>query len=671
MLGIRILKTTPFLLGILLFSYLSGNAQSYDCEEELFSKKDRKTRLFGYVNAIGEFRIPPVFIKAMPYLGRYAIVQQGNRFGVVNCEGVLVVPADYEEIASFSNGKGWVKKGGLWGLCDTKGRLLVAPLYEEIKEINLYSGSVTWVKKKGQWGLISKENGRMVVNPQYDEISSISDSAGICRKSTSQDLVYYGDGRVIISGMRKVQKFSRNLFAYESSEKQWGAFNSLAFILIRPEWSGIKLNGNLVQIEKEGLYGLRSLKGSEILPVKYSVIQDFTAGFASVKESSKWQIINSNGEFNLPEPNFDFAEVISQKVAIIGKENVFGVWNPLAKTWVLPLSYLSVRPSKDRTWLELHHSSGVVGFDCLNLKLFTETFDSLAVSDPGVQIRGFFGKKIFITSSSKFQKGSGFDSVIPIASGYLICSREGKFGVIRNLDVAVLPFDYSKIEAFYTGSGMVFSVEKDRLSGVVGEKNQILLPLQFQKVLPAKNQLFIASADSKWGIVNSEGSWVTENKFDSILSPIKIQDLIDFPVIAWRKGKSALVGQNGSLLTNTEEGNWFYAGEASWVLRRKMSYTLWNNAGKQIGDLSFDSFLPFSEGNAPVFIQNKWGFINHSGRLVIAARFEEVLPYKSGIAYAKEGGLWGVLKKNGSWLVKPSGKSVEIDEQGKRHLVLP
>jgi hypothetical protein len=132
-----------------------------------------------------------------------------------------------------------------------------------------------------------------------------------------------------------------------------------------------------------------------------------------------------------------------------------------------------------------------------------------------------------------------------------------------------------------------------------------------------------------------------------------------------------LVNASGSILNDAIDGIWFYARDGSWVVKKKSAFSLWNSQGKQAGDIIFDSYQPFSEGNAPVFVNGKWGFMNHSGRLVVPAKFEEVLGYKNGIAYAKENGLWGVLKKNGSWLVKPSGQAVDIDEDGKRHLVLP
>jgi hypothetical protein len=110
----NIFRFLPLILAILIGCTFPSFGQSYDCEEELFSKKDKQTRLFGYVNAIGEYRIPPAFLKAMPFVGRNAIVQKGKRFGVINCEGILVVPAEYEEIASFSNGKRWIKKAGIF-----------------------------------------------------------------------------------------------------------------------------------------------------------------------------------------------------------------------------------------------------------------------------------------------------------------------------------------------------------------------------------------------------------------------------------------------------------------------------------------------------------------------------------------------------------------------------
>ena len=660
------------ILAILIGWSFPSVGQSYDCEEELFSKKDKQTRLFGYVNAIGEYRIPPSFLKAMPFVGRNAIVQQGKRFGVINCEGILVVPAEYEEIASFSNGKGWVKKGGLWGLADLKGRLLIAPLYEEVKEINVFSGTVTWVKKQGLWGLISKENGRMIVNPQYEDVSGISDSAGITRKNNTHDLVYYGDGRIIISGMKQIRKISRNLFAYQSSDKKWGAFNSLAFILIRPEWDDVKLNGYWVQVEKSGKSGIRNLKGAEVTPVKFNSIQEMKGGYAAVKEGESWQILNAAAMPNLPAEGYDFAHVVSDQIAVVSKGKIFGIWNPTTKSWIVTPTYTMIRTSSDNKWLELKSKDGLAAvYDCISGKSSAPKWDSLAISDPANQMRGFSKGKVSITSVPSFEQSRFYDKVDLIGSGFAVVAEAGKYGVVRYKNESILPLEFDYIRTFRTTSGLVFSGQKEGLRKIYGEKGQPLSKDGYQEIRPCRNQIFIAQKDGRWGLVNEGGIWILEPKFDSVVAGVFLKDESDFPVVAYRKGKGALVNGSGSQLTDPMDGVWYSAGEGAWVLRKKNECRLFNNAGKAMGELVFEHFLTFSEGTMAVKSGGKWGYLNHSGRLVIPAKFEEALPTINGISYVKENSLWGILRKNGSWLVKPAGTSIEIEPDGKRRLVIP
>ena len=668
----NIFRFLQLLLAFQIGWQYSSFGQSYDCEEELFSKKDKQTRLFGYVNAIGEYRIPPSFLKAMPFVGRNAVVQQGKRFGVINCEGILVVPADYEEIASFSNGKGWVKKGGLWGLADLKGRLLIAPQYEEVKEINVFSGTVTWVKKQGLWGLISKENGRMIINPQYEDVSGISDSAGLTRKNNTHDLVYYGDGRIIISGMKQIRKISRNLFAYQSPDKKWGAFNSLAFILIRPEWDDVKLNGFWVQVEKAGISGIRNLKGAEVTPVKFNQIQEMKEGYAAVKEGESWQILNTAATPILPGDGYDFAHVVSAGIAVVSKGKSYGIWNPSSKTWVLAPAYSMIRTSADCKWLELKTKDGLVaGFDCITGKFSAPQWDSLAISDPMSQIRGFSKGKVSITSVPSFEQSQFYYKVNLIGSGFATVNESGKSGVVRYRNEFILPLEFDMIRTFRTAAGMAFSAQKDGLKRMYGEKGQALTKTGYQEIRPCRNQIFIVETDGKWGLVNESGQWVLEARFDSVVSGVLIKDETDFPVVAYRKGKGALVNGSGSQLTDPMEGVWFSSGEGLWVLKNKSVCHLFNSTGKSMGDIVFDQFLPYSEGTMPVRSGGKWGYLNHSGRLVIPAKFDEALPTVNGLSYVKENNLWGILKKNGSWLVKPAGTSIETDPDGKRHLVIP
>lgn len=663
-------KTLVFWLFISAFFQLNGFAQSFDCEEELFSKKDKQTRLFGYVNALGEYRVPPTFLKAMPFIGKHAVVQQGKKFGVINCEGILVVPADYDEIAAFSNGKGWVKRGGLWGLVDLKGRLLIQPMYEEVKEINAYSGTVTWVKKQGLWGLISKENGRFLVNPAYEDVSSLSDSAGIGRKLSSQDLVYYGDGRVIIQGMRKVKKVNRNLFIYQSAEQKWGMFNSLAFILIRPENQSVQYNPPFIQVQKEGKSGLRNLRGQEVTPNRFDEIMPFTEGFAAVREGKNWNVLNTRGQFLFTE-SLEFAQVLSHPTVLIRKSGQWGLYQPEIKTWLLEANWHKMAISSDENWLALSRqpNSGHQFYGIRSQQLETERWDSLSLSDPIASVRAYSAGKIRMLVQGK----PGLESYLqafPAGRTSFRVQTESGWGIWTATNPNLLSATWDAIAPFRIRGEVNYVARKSGQMAWILGTGQIRGTFQGEELLPCQDDQFLLRQKGKWGLVDLKGNVLLELKYDSIQAPVRLEDEIRFPVVAWRKGKGALAGPKG-ILGEESNGVWMAAGDGLWYRKEKGQYRLMSSQGKELGENLFEEVRPFSEGNGEVRLEGKWGFLNSTGRLVIPARFEEVLPYRNGIAFARENGKWGVLRKNGSWLVKPIGTGVELDEDGKRRLILP
>jgi hypothetical protein len=663
--------------GLFLFWFLSGWLPAFcqspfDCEEELFSKKDRKTRLFGYVNAIGEYRIPPTFLSAKPFIGRFAIVQQGKLFGVINCEGVLVVPAEYEEIASFSNGKGWVKKGGLWGLVEGKGRLLIQPLYEEVKEINVQSGTVTWVKKKGMWGLISKENGRFSVEAQYDDVSNLSDSAGIGRKNGVQDLVYYGDGRIIISGMKQVFKLGKNLMGYQHAEGKFGAFNSLAYILIRPEFEEVSLLGDLVLVKKEGLYGLRTSRGPVVLECLYEMISPFNDGFAAVKINQKWQLVNHSGLVVGPKGEFASAKTFPGGSALIETTpGMNGIYEFKSKKWLLEPVEKRIRISGTQKWLEIKESPGIRIFDFSQKTFWKSDFDSVSIQDMGLGIRAFQNGKTCLTSLPNLTPGKWYEKLLPSVSGYFFCIDGGKTGLLSEAGKEIIGPEYDSIEAFSGNRDILFTLKKDGKWGLAEQNGKSLILPTFISLIPSAQRVHLAKNEKGWGLISADGKLPFEARYDSFQVQKKDKDLADFPLVAFKKGKSRLINQKGEELGEAEKTNWKYLGENAWKKGKPNEYELVNSQGQIQGNLKAEEILGFNEGNGPAKIAGLWGFMNLFGKMVIPAKFEEVLPFQSGIAYAKENGKWGVLKKNGTWLVKPIGTGVSVDENGKRKLILP
>lgn len=655
----------------LCFSFPSVS-QTFDCEEELFSKKDKKTRLFGYVNMLGEYRVPPTFLKAMPFSGKYAVVQQGKKFGVINCEGILVVPADYDEIASFINGKGWMKINNLWGLVDFKGKILIQPTYEEVQEINTFNGTVTWVKKGGLWGLISRETGRMLVAPSYEAISTLSDSAGIGRKNGLQDLVYYGDGRVIIPQMRQVKKAGPGLFIYQNQDRKFGAFNRLAFITIRPNLDSLFQNESFFQTLKFGKYGLVNPRGNVLFEPEYDFISTIRGGFAGFTKEGNFKIAGLFGIPAGPEGSFTSGNLLPNGLAVYRSADRAGLWDLKQKKWLVPFEKQTIRIASNENWMEIKPDQQLARAYVPGRGFSASSWDSLETKTSSEWIRAYLKDKIQLVQLPDCQPGKAYDQVLRLESNWFLVKSESKSGIANPNGMTVFPCEYESILTYHLPTGdPLFVLTKNGTTGLANQNGKLIVPMQYEGLLPTISGPYPAKQKGKWGLAETNGKWLSYPQYDSITGLKYNGRVADFPLVGWRKGKGALLSAKGAELSEATKNKWIYLGQEVFGQETKEGVILISHQGKRLENLVFDQVEPFSEGNAPAKQNGKWGFVNAFGRLVIPARFDEVLPFKSGVAFARQNGLWGVLKKNGTWLQKPIGIGVSTDEGGNRKIILP
>ena len=70
-------------------------------------------------------------------------------------------------------------------------------------------------------------------------------------------------------------------------------------------------------------------------------------------------------------------------------------------------------------------------------------------------------------------------------------------------------------------------------------------------------------------------------------------------------------------------------------------------------DRTFESGLPFSHGLAAVQSGGKWGFIDATGKFVIAPLYEAAGSFSSGLAPVRRDGLWGYVDAEGHIKIPP------------------
>jgi hypothetical protein len=310
-------------------------------------------------------------------------------------------------------------------------------------------------------------------------------------------------------------------------------------------------------------------------------------------------------------------------------------------------------------------------FDIFKSSYVHTAYDSISVADYDETVRAYKGGKVTFTTFPTFSEGKFYDKALPLnLKNYFLSEQNNRFGIVQST-ISIVEPTYDLIKSFKGSTENYFvgsTSGKECLMDVTGK---VILKPDFLKVIPATKKNTVFQTDGKWGLCSTSGFILLEARYDSISSPKKDFSLWDFPLVAWKKGKSQLLNEKGIQITDLEKVEWVYLDEGLWAQKSREGYKLFNSSGIIQGTLVFEKIENFSEGSAPALLNGKWGFTNPFGRLNIQSQFEQVIGFKSGIAYAKQNGKWGVLKKNGTWLVKPIGKDVKIESDGKRRLIMP
>ena len=93
-----------FLLNACLYS------QKIGCQYDLFPAFNKETKLFGFKDLFGNWRIQSFYNEVRTFNEGVCVVKKKGKFGLINCNAKVIIPLQYEEIKDFVNGYCWVKK---------------------------------------------------------------------------------------------------------------------------------------------------------------------------------------------------------------------------------------------------------------------------------------------------------------------------------------------------------------------------------------------------------------------------------------------------------------------------------------------------------------------------------------------------------------------------------
>jgi len=245
---------------------------------------------------------------------------------------------------------------------------------------------------------------------------------------------------------------------------------------------------------------------------------------------------------------------------------------------------------------------------------------------------------------------TAFDAVTAIYDGTVQVQLNGKWGIAGADGTEIIPYEYDKISTFSNGraivtsNGAIYAVDRNNNrtaladSGVTGfgnlAENRVPLLIDgswyratsefevginmFEDLGMYSNGYAAAKVNGKWGVIDKSTGWLIPAEYDEI-----IQD-----ELGRCYAQGAVFVRDGDLVYMFADG-----------IRVEGAY---QNA------------YPFSnEGFAAVKRDDKWGFIDTAGNVVIEFIYDDALSFGQHLAAVKIGELWGYISIYGHIVIEP------------------
>ena len=210
------------------------------------------------------------------------------------------------------------------------------------------------------------------------------------------------------------------------------------------------------------------------------------------------------------------------------------------------------------------------------------------------------------------------------------------------------------------------------LWGYMDRRGETIIPPQFDRVSHFSEGVAAVEVKDHWEYIDMTGAVVirpplldgqhVENaySFDSGLALILLYDS------GSRKSSNMIINHVGKLVMR-DVGE-FGEGLAPKASHGKIGFV--DTTGKMViaPQFTYIPLLPFQEGLAAVFIgegaNRRAGFINRQGQWAIPPKYEDALHFCDGLAPVKVGGRWGYINPSGEMVIAPRFEGAESVDGG-------
>ncbi|MEL6655969.1 MAG: WG repeat-containing protein [Bacteroidota bacterium] len=498
---------------------------------------------WGYIDTLGQVRIKPAYTYVEPMLNGAGLVNCEGKWGMVAMNGTNLIDCQYDQIEFLENTDNRMVRVYLeqpkYGLIDTLGQLTVSAIYEEIGS---FSGGRLAVKRKGLWGFVDR-NGNEVISCRFKAVKDFSEGKAAARIGNRWGFID-GDGDPVIPFQYEEAGNFRDGLAWVDNGEGVGFINDRQAFIIPPnynhafdfqegvarvvvdqEYGLIDREGRYIvkprfadistfdQYElavvrygkDQGRYGLINLEGQLITTVDYRAIGPFSEGLASAKTRQGTGFINTDGKLII-EDKYAKVGTFNEGRAMVQLNNRCGYIDQDGKL-MIPCEYsrcLDFNGGRAVVYQGIKNA-GIVG---VNGEVIVQpSLDRLLEFQEG---RGLMRddkyRFYYITEQTNLYDGY-YQQASAFRHGVAVVQIDGKWGIINQKGIEIIPPKYDHIDDFENGYAKVKIEGYNGLSNLDGE---LIVQPNYEFISYAGEGLFRVEQGDKVGYFDSQGNWVWE-----------------------------------------------------------------------------------------------------------------------------------------------------------------
>lgn len=158
-----------------------------------------------------------------------------------------------------------------------------------------YDAARVIVKSNNKWGLINKKLN-FVIPPEFTSIKLSENDHYLLSKSDSiQGIVYDNSRQTILENAHKIISFNNERAYYRGTNGAGYWSKEQGDILSKGTEDIRESSSSLIPIKRLNKWGFINEKGDIIIECKYTKVNPFKDGFATVKIKGKWKLIDDQG----------------------------------------------------------------------------------------------------------------------------------------------------------------------------------------------------------------------------------------------------------------------------------------------------------------------------------------------------------------------------------------